>query len=175
MLNNYLFDVIKLTISGLLVVMAAFYIARPYLERFEKQQLIGLKQTFTKETLPLRLQAYERLVLLIDRINPANILVRLNDQGLSAGELHYLVLTEIRNEYQHNITQQLYVSIVSWDITKRVKNDTVLLMNSALKAIPAEASALAFGKLVLEQISRMERDPYEVAAALIRDEAEQLF
>lgn len=175
MLNNYLFDVIKLTISGLLVVMAAFYIARPYLERFEKQQLIGLKQTFTKETLPLRLQAYERLVLLIDRINPANILVRLNDQGLSAGELHYLVLTEIRNEYQHNITQQLYVSIVSWDITKRVKNDTVLLMNSALKAIPAEASALAFGKLVLEQISRMESDPYEVAAALIRDEAEQLF
>ncbi len=175
MLNNYLFDIIKLTISGLLVVMAAFYIARPYLDRFEKQQLIGLKQTFTKETLPLRLQAYERLVLLIDRINPANILLRLNNPDFAAGELHYLVLAEIRNEFQHNITQQLYVSTTAWEITKRVKNDTIFLMNSALKALPPEASGLEFCRLVLEQISRMESNPYEVGATLIREEAEQLF
>lgn len=175
MLNNYIFDIIRLTISGLLVVMAAFYIARPYLDRNEKQQLLGLKQTFTKETLPLRLQAYERLFLLIDRINPSNILVRLNHPDFSAGELHYLVLAEIRNEFQHNITQQLYVSNTAWEITKRVKNDTLLLMNSALKALPPEATGLEFCRLVLEQINRMENSPYDAAGFLIREEAEQLF
>ncbi len=175
MINNYIFDIIRLTISGLLVVMAAFYIARPYLDRNEKQQLISLKQTFTKETLPLRLQAYERLLLLIDRLNPANLIIRMNNPEYSAGELHYLVLTEIRNEFQHNITQQLYVSNTSWEITKRVKNDTILLMNSALKALPPEATGTEFSRLVLEQLTRMETSPYDAASILIREEAEQLF
>lgn len=175
MLNNYIFDIIRLTVSGLLVVLAAFYIGRPYLDRFEKKQLIGLKQTFTKETLPLRLQAYERLFLLIDRINPSNILVRLNNPGFSAGELHYLLIAEIRNEFQHNITQQLYVSDTAWQITKRVKNDTLMLMNGAIKALPEDATGLEFCRLVLEQINQMETNPYEAASILIREEAEQLF
>ena len=174
MLSNYLFDIIKLTVSGLLVLLAAFYMAKPYLERFEKQQLIKLKQASNQQTLPLRLQAYERLTLFIDRTNPVNMLVRLNNQSFSAGELHYLVLSEIRNEYQHNITQQIYVSISSWEIVTRVKNDTISLMNNALKALPAQATGLDFGRLVLEQISRMGDSPYEAAAALIRDEAGQL-
>ncbi|RYE16223.1 MAG: hypothetical protein EOP42_34305, partial [Sphingobacteriaceae bacterium] len=173
--NNYIFDILRLTISGLLVVMAAFYIGKPYLERLEQKQLIGLKQTFTKETLPLRLQAYERLFLLIDRINPSNILVRLNNPEFSAGELHYLVIAEIRNEFQHNITQQLYVSDTAWQITKRVKNDTLMLMNGAIKALPPEASGLEFCRLVLEQLNQMENSPYEAAATLIREQAEQLF
>jgi len=175
MINNYLFNIITSTISGLLVVLAAFYIAKPYLERFEKQQLISLKQNFNKETLPLRLQGYERMLLLVDRINPVNLLLRLNNQDYSAGELHYLVLAEIRNEYQHNITQQLYVSTASWEIVKRVKNDTISLVNNAVKALPAEATGLAFSKLILEQISRMESSPYEVAAAIIREESAELF
>ena len=174
MLNNYLFDILKLTVSGLLVVLSAFYMARPYLERFEKHQLIGLKQSFNKETLLLRLQAYERLALFIDRINPVNLLVRLNDQSYSAGELHYLIVKEIRNEYQHNITQQIYVSNTSWEIVKRVKNDTVSLFNNALKALPPQANSLEFGKLVLEQISRMENSPYDIASVLIHDEAGQI-
>jgi hypothetical protein len=175
MLSNYLFNIITSTISGLLVVLAAFYIAKPYLERFEKQQLIGLKQGFNKETLPLRLQGYERLLLFVDRINPVNLLVRLNSSGYLAGELHYLVLTEIRNEYQHNITQQLYVSTNAWEIVKRVKNDTISLVNNAVKALPVEATGLEFSKLILEQISKLENSPYDVAAAIIREEAAQLF
>jgi len=123
----------------------------------------------------LRLQGYERMLLLVDRINPVNLLLRLNNQDYSAGELHYLVLAEIRNEYQHNITQQLYVSTASWEIVKRVKNDTISLVNNAVKALPAEATGLAFSKLILEQISRMESSPYEVAAAIIREESAELF
>ncbi|MVN23212.1 DUF7935 family protein [Mucilaginibacter arboris] len=174
MLNNYLFDIVKLTVSGLLVLFAAFYIAKPYLQRFENQQLIKLKQAANQQTLSLRLQAYERLTLFIDRTNPVNLLVRLNNHTFSAGELHYLILTEIRNEYQHNITQQIYVGDASWEIVNRVKNDTVSLMNSAVKALPPQATGLDFGKLVLEQIGRMENNPYELAAAIIRDEAAQL-
>ncbi len=174
MLNNYLFNIISSTISGLLIVLAAFYIAKPYLERFEKQQLIGLKQAFNKETLALRLQAYERLVLFIDRTNPVNLLLRLNNQNYAAGELHYLALAEIKREFQHNITQQLYVSTASWEIIKRVKNDTISLINNALRALPAEANGTDFSRLILEQISRMESSPYEVAAALIVEEVSQL-
>lgn len=175
MINTSLFDLIKSTVAGLIIVLAVFYLIKPYLDRLEKQQLIGLKQNQHHEALLLRLQAYERLVLFIDRINPVNLLVRLNDHSYSAGELHYLVLTEIRNEYQHNVTQQVYVSNTAWEILQRVKNDTTSLVNSAIKALPLQASGLDFGKLILEQISRMESNPYEIATALIRNEAGQLF
>jgi len=175
MLNSYFFDIVKSAVSGLILIVAVFYLLKPYLDRFDKQQLIGLKQNSGKSTLSLRLQAYERLVLFIDRTNPVNLLIRLNDPNYSAGELYYLVLTEIRNEYQHNITQQIYVSASSWEIVKRVKEDTISLMNSAIKASPPQTSGLEFSKLVLEQISRMENSPYEIAAMLIRNEAQHLF
>src|ERR1700709_769344 len=110
MIQNYLLEIVKLTLAGVGVVYVAFYLLKPYLDRSENLQLVELKKTISSQTLPLRLQAYERLVLFVDRVNPANMLIRLNGTAFSAAELHALAVTEIRSEYQHNVTQQLYVS-----------------------------------------------------------------
>jgi hypothetical protein len=105
----YLFDIIKYTIAGLAVVWVAFYLVKPYLDRDEKIQLLEFKKAITNQTLPLRLQAYERLVLFIERANPSNMLPRLHGPAYNAHELYSLIVDEIRVEYQHNITQQIYV------------------------------------------------------------------
>src|SRR5471030_1008084 len=105
-LYPYLLDIIKYTVAGLGVVWIAFYLIKPYLDRSENLQLVELKKTISNQTLPLRLQAYERVVLFIERINPANMLLRLNDPSYSAADLHMLIVVELRNEYQHNVTQQ---------------------------------------------------------------------
>ena len=113
-LYPYLLDILKYTMAGMGVVWIAFYLFKPYLDRSENIQLIELKKTISNQTLPLRLQAYERVVLFIERVNPANLLIRLNSTAYPAAELHSLIVTEIRNEYQHNVTQQLYVSNRAW-------------------------------------------------------------
>src|SRR5580698_8750858 len=105
-----LFDIIKYSIAGVVTVFAAVYLVKPYLERDEKIQLLEFRKTLSNQTLPLRLQAYERLVLFIERVNPANMLIRLNATAFGAHELYTLILEEVRAEYQHNVTQQIYVS-----------------------------------------------------------------
>lgn len=175
MINNYFFEVLKSTVSGLILIVAIFYLLKPYLDKLEIQAKPYPANTSDQNAQSLRLQAYERLLLFIERTNPINLLVRLNDPNYLATELHYQVLTEIRNEFQHNITQQLYVSNSSWEIVKRIKNDTISLANSAIKVLPPHATGFDFSKLILEQMSRMENNPYDVVATLIRDDAQQLF
>ncbi len=68
---------------------------------------------------------------------------------MSASELHSLVVAEIRNEFQHNITQQIYVSSRAWDVVKRVKDDTLSIVNNAVKALPETAAGLDLSKTIL--------------------------
>jgi len=171
----YLLDILKYTISGLGVVWVAFYLIKPYLDRDEKIQLLEFRKTVSNQSLPLRLQAYERLVLFIERTNPANLLIRMNATSYSAHDLHIIVVEEIRNEYQHNITQQIYVTSRAWGVVKQVKDDTLGIVNNAVKALPPAATGLDLSKLVLGRLSQLEENPYEIGADLLRKDIEQLF
>jgi hypothetical protein len=172
---NLLLDIIKYTVAGVGVVYIAFYLFKPYLDRSERVQLLELKKTISNQTLPLRLQAYERLILLIERITPANMLLRLNSSGLSAQELHSLIVSEIRSEYQHNVTQQIYVGNAAWAVVKRVKEDTLSVVNNAVKALPENVTAFELSKIILGHLSRLEENPYDIATNLVKKEVEELF
>jgi hypothetical protein len=174
-LYNLLLDILKYTVAGIGIVYIAFYLFKPYLDKSNNLQLLDLKKSINSQTLPLRLQAYERLVLFTDRINPANLLIRLHGSGYTAAELHSLIVADIRNEYQHNVTQQIYVSDHAWAVTKRVKEDTLSLVNNAVKALPETATGLDLGRFILNHLSRLEENPYDIATNLIRKDLEDLF
>jgi len=171
----YLLDIIKYTIAGLGIVWIAFYLVKPYLDRDEKIQLLEYRKAISNQTLPLRLQAYERLVLLIERINPANSLIRMNATSYSAHELYSLVVEDIRNEFQHNITQQIYVSARAWAVVKHVKEDTLGIVNNAVRSLPETATGLELSKTVLGHLSQLEDNPYEIGANMLRKDLEELF
>lgn len=172
---SYILDIIKYTIAGLGVVWIAFYLFKPYLDRSESMQLIELKKTISAQTLPLKLQAYERVVLFVERINPSNLLVRLNNPEYSAAELYMLIVAELRNEYQHNVTQQIYVSTNTWAIVRRLKDETLGVINYAIKDLPETATGLELSKTILTQISQSDKNPYDIGLSLIRKELEELF
>ena len=174
-LYPFLLDIVKYTVAGLGVVWIAFYLLKPYLDRSEQIQMLEFKKTITSQTLPLRLQAYERLVLFIERMNPANMLIRLNGPAYSAIELHSLIVEDIRNEYQHNITQQIYVSSRAWAVVKRVKEDTLGAVNNAVRALPETATGLDLSKTLLGYLSSMEENPYDIGANMLRKDIEELF
>jgi hypothetical protein len=172
---EYLLDILKFTLAGIGTVYVAFYLLKPYLDRSERVQMIELKKTISSQTLPLRMQAYERIVLFVERVNPANMLIRLAGTVDSASELHSLVVVEIRNEFQHNMTQQIYVSSKAWTVVKRVKDDTLSVVTNAVKALPENATALELSKTVLAHLSHLQDNPYDIAASIIREDMEQLF
>ncbi len=174
-LYSYLFDILKYTVAGVGVVWIAFYLIKPYLERGEKIQLLEFRKSINTQTLPLRLQAYERLVLFIERINPANLLIRLNGPAYSAQELHSIIVEDIRNEFQHNVTQQIYVSARAWTVVRNVKDDTLAVVNSIYKSLPENATGLEYSKNILGRLSTLEENPYDLGASMLRKDLEDLF
>jgi len=171
----FLFDILKYTVSGLGVVYIAFYLFKPYLDKSEGIQLLELKRTISNQTLPLRLQAYERIVLFIERINPASLLIRLGGSVDTAAELQAVIINEVRNEFQHNITQQIYVSARVWAVVKRVKDDTISVVNNTVKAMPSDTSAVELSRTILIHLSKLEDNPYDAALGLIRQDMEELY
>jgi hypothetical protein len=117
----------------------------------------------------------ERLVLFIERLNPANMLIRLNATAYTANDLHSLIIEEIRNEYQHNITQQIYVSSRAWAAVKHIKDDTLNIVNNAAKSLPETASGLDLSKTMLAYLTQLEDNPYEIGANMLRKDLEELF
>jgi len=170
----FLLDILKFTIAGIGVVWVAFYLLKPYLDKQDQLQVLELKKSISNQTLPLRLQAYERMVLFSERVNPANMLIRLKAGDYTAAELHALVVNEIRNEYQHNITQQIYVSLRAWGVVKQLKNDTLSIVSNATKALPENASGMELSRVILAHLSQLENDPYEVAVGLIRKDLDNI-
>lgn len=175
MIYPLLMDVIKYTVAGLCVVALAYYLVKPHLDRAEKFHLLELRKAVANQTLPLKLQAYERVVLFIERVNPANMLIRLSANEYSASELHSIVVAEIRNEYQHNVSQQIYVSAAAWGIVRRVKDDTMSIVTNAVKGLPDGATGLDLSRTILTHLSKLEENPYDIATAMIRKDLEDIF
>ncbi|WP_448699743.1 hypothetical protein ACFGVR_21820 [Mucilaginibacter sp. AW1-3] len=168
-------DVLKYTIAGLTTVALAYYLVRPHLDRVESFQLLDLRKSVANQTLPLKLQAYERVVLFIERVNPASMLIRLGANDYSAAELQSIVIAEIRNEYQHNVTQQIYVSAQAWTVVRRIKDDTMGIVTNVVKGLPDDATGLDLSRAILTHLSKLEENPYDMATAVIRKDLEDIF
>jgi hypothetical protein len=98
----------------------------------------------------MQLQAYERLILLTDRIALPNLISRVNQPGLSGREMQSLLTQSIRQEFEHNITQQIYVSAEAWDAVRNFKEQNLLIINQVASFMPDEASGIDLNKHLLD-------------------------
>ena len=98
----------------------------------------------------MQLQAYERLILLTDRIALPNLISRVNQPGLSAREMQSLLTLSIRQEFEHNITQQIYVSAEAWDAVRNFKEQNLLIINQVGSFLPEEATGIDLNKHLLD-------------------------
>lgn len=102
----------------------------------------------------LQLQAYERLILLTERIALPSLISRLKYDGFSAREMQALLTESIRQEFDHNITQQIYVSPEAWDAVRNLKEQNIFIVNQVSSFLPPQASALDLNKHLLDMIAQ---------------------
>jgi hypothetical protein len=121
------------------------------------------------------LQAYERLILLMERTNLSDLITRTHKSGMSARMLHSELLKTIRNEFDHNIAQQLYVTNKSWDSLKTAKEETIKTINIAASHVSDTAPAMELVNVLFDIITKVERLPTEIATDMLKMEARQLF
>jgi type II secretory pathway pseudopilin PulG len=129
----------------------------------------------SQQNIQLQLQAYERLALLTDRIALNNVIARVNQPGLAAKDMQLLIVQNIRQEFEYNITQQIYVSADAWSSVKNLKEQSLLVVNQLANALPHNATGLDLSKLILEYLMN---DPkgslHEVVSEVLSYEAKKL-
>jgi len=145
--------------------------AKQALEQYEKEKAAGA----TTATQPLQLQAYERLMLLVDRIALPNIISRTNHADLSARDMQALLTMQIRQEFEYNVTQQIYVSQESWEAVRNLKDQNILIVNQISTFLPAEATGQDLSRSILEMLMQSPKASlHNVVADVLSYEAKKL-
>ncbi len=169
------FELLKYTIPALVVFATAYYLLKMLLDERQRIDQAILRHDAQKITLPLRLQAYERLTLLCDRVGVANTLLRVQSPGMKVRDLRGSLMLAISQEFDHNTSQQLYVSETLWQIIEFAKNNTLsMVTNTADHLDPGAPAELLFGAL-LEELELQQPTILQKTIIAIRTEAGQLF
>ena len=174
-IQQILTDVVILFSGIFIALMGVYYILKSDIQQFFHLKEIELNKESRAHLLPLRLQAHERLIIFTDRINPANLLVRLHQQGIGISVLQAGILNEIKSEYQHNITQQLYVDSITWNVVKKLKDDTIAMINNVVQGLPADANGIELSKAILSHMASIDENPYDLTIELIKKDIHKLF
>lgn len=145
--------------------------AKQLLEQHEKQKANAPAAVAQ----PLQLQAYERLMLLIDRIALPNLISRTNQPGLNAKEMQVLLTHQIRQEFEYNVSQQIYVSPESWEAVRNLKDQNLLIINQISSFLPAEATGQDLNRSILEMLMQSPKASlHNVVADVLSYEAKKL-
>lgn len=127
------------------------------------------------ESTGIRLQAYERLVLLTERIALPNLISRLNKPGISALEMKIILTENIKHEFEYNSTQQLYVSPTCWDALKNLKEQNIMVINQVAGSLPPDASSAELNKKILEILMAQPNGAlHEIVLTSLNAEAKKL-
>lgn len=134
-------EIIKYFIP-LIAMIALVYL---FLEHWKKQeslrQRIQLNKEYKALILPTRVQAFERMILFLERISPNHLITRLNNSQFSAQEFQYILTKEINDEYEHNLSQQLYISSKTWSVISLAKDQTIQEILNAAQSLAPNATA----------------------------------
>ena len=124
---------------------------------------------------PLQLQAYERLTMLAERIALPNLISRVNTTGMSAREMQLLLIESIKQEYEYNATQQIYVSPVAWKAIVNLKDQNMLIINQIAAAIPPDSSGVDLNRRILEfAMSQPKGDLHSIVLEALNYEAKKM-
>ena len=172
---NAFIEIVKITLPSLIMLAAVYYIVGGFLRSSERRRKEKAIRGNQKLITPLRLQAYERLILFLERISPELLVMRGNYPAATCAQLHSELLQTIRAEFEHNLSQQLYVSVESWKSVKNAKNYIVALINNAAKDMDGAAPSIMLSRKILEMAMELDQAVSEKAINELKREIQMIF
>jgi hypothetical protein len=137
-----------ITNISLLISVIAFLISVFVFFRLKDAKQTEEEAPFTSR--PLQLQAYERLVLLCERIALPSLISRVSQPGLTVRDMQLFLIESIKQEFEYNASQQIYVSVIAWDAVRNLRDQTLLVINQLANVLPPDAKASELNKQLLE-------------------------
>lgn len=169
-------EILKYVLPSLVVFLTAYFVTKSFYNNEMRKLEQHLRTESRKDMLPLRLQAYERLAVFLERISPNNLIPRMVQPDMTALMLRQTLLMAIRMEYEHNLSQQIYVSTSIWRSVTLVKDDLIKDINLLCAAVPPESPAIDLSKRILEHYIESEHAlPMQQALDMVKQEVKKLF
>ena len=171
--EDKLLEIAAYTLPALITGGVAFVMMQKFYNSEESKRKFELLRENQKQALPIRLQAYERMVLLLERINPSNLLMRIAPISKSKDDYATLLSHHIQTEFEHNLTQQIYLTAETWDIILKAKNSTVqMIRKNALREDVADADKLR--EAIMLELTETEA-PSTIAISFLKEELKRVF
>lgn len=168
-----IFYILRYAIPSVVVFITAWFLLREFFQQENKRRHADLMSDRMRISLPLRLQAYERMVLFLERISPNNLIVRVYSPGQSATELQKQMIKSMRDEYTHNLSQQLYISPQAWELINRAYEETIGQINALASGLGEGAGGADLSQKILE--TDLERSATARAMDFLKSEARRSF
>jgi hypothetical protein len=163
-------DILKITIPALIVFITAYFLMKNMIRNDQDKRRQELILQNSRTVTPIKLQAYERIVLLLERISLESMLLRVSTTDMTAAQLRSALLTAIRSEFEHNLSQQIYMSQQAWEVARNARSNMIKIINSEAEKMPSDAPGIALSKKLIEKIMEIEKEPTHVAIEFIKAE-----
>lgn len=168
-------ELLKYTVPALVVFISCFLILKKFMDNEYRKQMLELRKSNQNYTTPLRLQAYERMVLFLERVSLNNLVSRVSKPGISSRQLQSDLIFTIRTEFEHNLTQQIYVSSSAWETVKLAKEEIIKVINIAATQVNDDAKGVELSQKIFELLIKLETSPTNIAIATLKKEVRQFF
>lgn len=172
---NTLLEIMKYTLPSLIMLWVTYMIVSKFLTEQTTRKQLALFHETQNITIPLRLQAYERLTLFIERITPRNLLNRVYKKDMNVAVYEAVLVETIKAEFDHNLAQQIYVSRGVWETVRGVKEQEITIINTMARKLNPDAPARELHKAILEYVlTDSGEQPTDVALQIITDESRRI-
>lgn len=167
---NVILEILKYVLPAGIVLVTAYFLIKSFLDHENRKRELEIKGQNQKMLTPVRLQAYERMVLFLERVKPELLLLRLQVPGQTSAQLHKDLLSLIRAEYEHNLSQQIYMSSRAWGYIKNAKENTIKLINTSAERIKPDSASVELASSIIENSMKFEQSPVQLAVDFLKEE-----
>lgn len=173
---NLFLELLKIIIPACLVFAAAFFTIKRFLDH-EKEKRQWQSQSESRSViLPLRLQAFERIVLFLERSHPQQLILRTPHATMNVRQFQLELIKTIRQEFEHNLAQQIYVSSGSWEMVRNAKEELVKLINLSAAQLAPDKPALELSQTLMHILSQLDKKlPSDLAIEYLKRELNKQF
>jgi hypothetical protein len=170
-----LFELLKYTIPALTVFVSVYFVQKLSLTKESNKERYKVIVSNNNLLTPLRLQAYERISILLERLSVESLLLRHQNSTMTARQLQATLLNSVRSEFDHNLSQQIYISSNLWAAVKNAKEILIKTINITAAQLPKDSPINDFTVKLFEFYSELEYNPLASASELLKQEVREYF
>ena len=164
---------IAFLLAGLIVFWGVYMLMNRFFKQESERRAWEWRKQNNDIVMPIRLRAYERIVLFLSRIDPKSLLLRFDFAGMTVLQLQQMLLQAVRDEYDHNVSQQIYISREAWVLVVNARENLTQLINTCASQLNTQADAMELANFLLAAYVSNEQSSIDLAINYIKNEMKQ--